>query len=334
MKTLSKIVKTHQKRVHFFKVTLPILGGMLILLLLVWPQIIKQKNTISDLLKESTNFNRKANISMEGGRFLSEDKKGQPFSITAEKVFEKDTDTIRLKLPQSVLVLNSGVKIISNAPSADFIQKDNLILFTENLYFTSDNGYHGKLSDTTFNHKEKWAKSPKPISISGPKGYLNASAFKLRQNGDEIDFMAPVEFKFIQKGDIFLTAEEQIQVRQKDLTVTAIKNATLKDKENTLTADKIIFYYQRIAKKYQLKNITAVGNVILTTSSESISGDKADYDINKELATFTENVKIKRNEGDINGDIATVDLKTGISTLKSTNRIFGKIFPERIKDGS
>jgi len=59
-------------------------------------------------------------------------------------------------------------------------------------------------------------------------------------------------------------------------------------------------------------------NVVLTTPREVVTGDHADYDVDSGIVIITGTVKLTRQENQLNGQYAVVNLNTGISKLYPT----------------
>ena len=111
---------------------LPVLAGSLMLLLLIWPQLQKKVDFISDTLKNTVApVYSKAQIDMTKVQFYSEDDKGQPFTITSDKILEIEPENrlVQLDSPKGEMTLTSGVKIFSDAPMAWFYQNTEVVFF-------------------------------------------------------------------------------------------------------------------------------------------------------------------------------------------------------------
>ncbi|MEE9209684.1 MAG: LptA/OstA family protein [Kiloniellales bacterium] len=85
-----------------------------------------------------------------------------------------------------------------------------------------------------------------------------------------------------------------------------------------------------------LTRIDAYGNVRISTATEFASGDRGVYYVEREFATLTGSVKITREDNQLNGQYAEIDMKTGVSRLlagppgtKITARVRGLIVPKR-----
>ena len=328
----------------FMRTLLPILAAGLVLSLVIWPQIAKRRDFISDVLKSSSvPLNSKAQIDMKRVLFYSEDKKGQPFILTADKIWEIDTEdkTIRIDAPKGEMTLNSGIKLVSESPFALYNQEKGIVHFDEQVHLTSDNGYNIEASSIFVDYQNQKAESKKPILVRGEKIDLDAVGFNMRQNGNEVDFKGPVKVVLKdqeKKQQITITGKKVMEVRQKTQTITFYEDVFADYGENKISCAKMTAYFKSVGKNsYDLKSVQAQKGVKITTLNEVITGDDAFYDLEKERAFITGKVTIKRAEGTMSGSRAVVDMKTGLSQLeadtkkKTNNRVKGTIYTDKIK---
>lgn len=85
-----------------------------------------------------------------------------------------------------------------------------------------------------------------------------------------------------------------------------------------------------------LTRIDAFGNVRIATATEFARGDRGVYYVEREFATLSGAVKITREENQMNGEYAEINMKTGVSRLlagapgsKITTRVRGLLVPKR-----
>ena len=95
-------------------------------------------------------------------------------------------------------------------------------------------------------------------------------------------------------------------------------NATILREKNKLQAATLKAYFENdAAKNLAIKDIYAKDNVIITTPTEVATGAKGHYDAKTGIVTLIDKVSIKRGDNQLYGDMAEVNLKTGISKLLS-----------------
>ena len=85
-----------------------------------------------------------------------------------------------------------------------------------------------------------------------------------------------------------------------------------------------------------LTRIDAFGNVRIATATEFARGDRGVYYVEREFATLSGAVKITREENQMNGEYAEINMKTGVSRLlagapgtKTKSRVQGMLVPRR-----
>lgn len=91
-----------------------------------------------------------------------------------------------------------------------------------------------------------------------------------------------------------------------------------------------------------LQRADAYGHVVLTTATETITGDRGDYVADSGIATLSGAVKMTREGGNqLEGGWAYVNIKTGISKLfpappggAGTSRVQGVFVPQKRNDGT
>jgi lipopolysaccharide export system protein LptA len=103
-------------------------------------------------------------------------------------------------------------------------------------------------------------------------------------------------------------------------------------KTDTLEADKIIAVLKNDAKGQKaLNSLEAIGNVVITTATETVTGARGLYRADTNTAEMTGGVTIKRGPNILEGDKATVDLNTNTSRMygseTSGGRVRGVFYP-------
>jgi lipopolysaccharide export system protein LptA len=93
---------------------------------------------------------------------------------------------------------------------------------------------------------------------------------------------------------------------------------TLQKEQHLVCAKEIIIYFKKSSdNKTELQYVEAKGDVLLSTPIDLAHGDFATYDPTLKLAKLTGNVVIDRDNGQISGTYAEVNLDTGTSKMLS-----------------
>lgn len=114
-------------------------------------------------------------------------------------------------------------------------------------------------------------------------------------------------------------------------------HSTIKENKDTVWANKMYVLYKTAAdKKTQLiEKIVVQDYVGATNGKQTITGDYGVYNPNTRIVTVYENVRLKENNSILEGEQATLDLKTGVSSLSSPNssksgRVKGSLIPAEL----
>ena len=309
-----------QKIIGCVKCILTMSAFAVVLALFLWPYAVKQKNFLDSMIKQNYFGSSSASkIDMTKVQFFSEDKKGNPFTVTAVKVQEVDPEegVVRLERPNGEMAFRSGVKMYSSSPYALLYQKNDLLIFEREVKSVTDDGYVAEMSAVTLNYKTKTAKSSKPIRINGPKLSIDAKGFYLFGDGDNLNLLGQscVVAKD-EKKSTEIKAQKQIQLRQKERTLKAVSKASLNDGERQVFAEEIkIFFTEDEQGKYHLVKLEAKGKVHLITPDEEMWGEECVYDILTGQNRFAGNFRMIRGEIELKGDKIDLDMKEGKGIL-------------------
>jgi len=131
-----------------------------------------------------------------------------------------------------------------------------------------------------------------------------------------------------------VTADQSFEYWKDREVVVARGNATVVREDRTITADMLTGYFRKDEKGQQrLYQVEATGNVQIRSPEDFARGSKAVYNLDRELATLTGDVKITRGDAQLEGQYAEVNLKTHVSRIlggvsaTSTTRVHTLIIP-------
>lgn len=117
--------------------------------------------------------------------------------------------------------------------------------------------------------------------------------------------------------DMIIRARDVIGYKQKVLQAFAQGDATAVQGDKILQARELVAYLQEGAsQKLTLKKLHANQDVVISTPLNYAEGDRGVYDAQTEIATLQGHTEVSRCEGQLRGDVATLNLKTGISTVE------------------
>lgn len=144
------------------------------------------------------------------------------------------------------------------------------------------------------------------------------------------------DLRLVSQQDI-ITARDSLEYWETKNMAVARGDAVAIREDKRIQADVLSAYFEPDAEgNLALVRIDAFGNVRIATATEFASGDRGVYYVDREFATLTGSVKITREDSQMNGEYAEVDMKNGISRLlagppgtNSTTRVQGLIVPKR-----
>ena len=134
-----------------------------------------------------------------------------------------------------------------------------------------------------------------------------------------------------------ITARDSLEYWEVKKLAVARGDAVAVREDKRIQADVLSAHFAPDAEdNLVLTRIDAFGNVRIATATDFARGDRGVYYVDREFATLSGAVKITREENQMNGEYAEIDMKTGISRLlsgapgtKTTARVQGLLVPKR-----
>jgi lipopolysaccharide export system protein LptA len=87
------------------------------------------------------------------------------------------------------------------------------------------------------------------------------------------------------------------------------------------------------AGKSKVSKVHVYDNVIISSPTEIVRGDRGTYNLDTGIAVLTGSVKITRGQNQLNGERAEVNLNTGVSKLfgGGSQGVRGYLVPDEMK---
>ena len=138
-----------------------------------------------------------------------------------------------------------------------------------------------------------------------------------------------------------ILAKESIEYFDGKNLAVARGDAQAYHDDKVIRADTLYAYFAPDkGNKLQVERVEAQGNVSIRTPTDLAVGESGVYYVDKELATLAGDVKITRDENQLNGEYAEVNLATGVSKLtggspnsETKTRVHGLVLPTSQKKG-
>ena len=115
-----------------------------------------------------------------------------------------------------------------------------------------------------------------------------------------------------------ITARDSLEYYEDRQLAIARGDALLIRRDRRIRADTLMAHFsakEGQERSSEMERIEAIGNVHLSTETDIVTAEQADYNLKAGFATLTGDVRITRGETQMNGDRAEVNLNTGQSRL-------------------
>lgn len=171
------------------KYALPVVAGIVMLLVVVWPELKSKPDKfsigLSDVKIETAGGQRVVNA-----RFTGVDSENRPFSITAESVVQAGSDDngVELAQPKADVTLAGDSWVAIAAPKGIFRRDEEILDLSGGVDLFHDDGYEFRTAQARLNFGTSAASGESPIRGQGPFGTIEAEGFRVAGTGDSIFF--------------------------------------------------------------------------------------------------------------------------------------------------
>ena len=248
-----------------------------------------------------------------GGLDLASGSKDMPIEITADNGIEWEKNKEILIASGNAKASRGGITVLAEVLRAYYRKKTT---GGTDLYRLDAAGGVKIFSDTE--------------SIEGQTAVLDFEQAILKVDGKKVIYKA---------GPDTITANQQMEYWERQKMAVARGNAVAVHKGKTLRADvlKALLRKNKTGRS-EVYIIEAFNNVLIISDKDRLRSDSAIYKLDTGIVTLKENVSIIRENSILNGDLAEINFKTGISKLltvdsvgsrKERKRVRGLIYPHR-----
>ena len=248
-----------------------------------------------------------------GGLDLASGSKDMPIEITADNGIEWGKNKGILIASGNAKASRGGITVLAEVLRAYYRKKTT---GGTDLYRLDAAGGVKIFSDTE--------------SMEGQTAVLDFEQAILKVDGKKVIYKA---------GPDTITANQQMEYWERQKMAVARGNAVAIHKGKTLRADvlKALLRKNKTGRS-EVYIIEAFNNVLIVSDKDRLRSDSAIYKLDSGIVTLKKNVSIVREDSILNGDLAEINLKTGISKLltvdsvgsrKERKRVRGLIYPHR-----
>ena len=248
-----------------------------------------------------------------GGLDLASGSKDMPIEITADNGIEWGKNKGILIASGNAKASRGGITVLAEVLRAYYRKKTT---GGTDLYRLDAAGGVKIFTDTE--------------SMEGQTAVLDFEQAILKVDGKKVIYKA---------GPDTITANQQMEYWERQKMAVARGNAVAVHKGKTLRADvlKALLRKNKTGRS-EVYIIEAFNNVLIVSGKDKLRSDSAIYKLDSGIATLKGNVSIIRGDTILKGDLAEINLKTGISKLltvdsvgsrKERKRVRGLIYPHR-----
>jgi len=252
-------------------------------------------------------------VAMAGGLDLASGSKDMPIEITADNGIEWEKNKELLIASGKAKASRGGITVLAEVLRAYYRKKTT---GGTDLYRLDAAGGVKIFSDTE--------------SMEGQTAVLDFEQAILKVDGKKVIYKS---------GPDTITANQQMEYWERQKMAIARGNAVAIHKGKTLRADvlKALLRKNKTGRS-EVYIIEAFKKVFIVSGKDKLRSDSAIYQLDSGIATLKGNVSIIREDTILKGDLAEINLKTGISKLltvdsvgsnKEKPRVRGLIYPHR-----
>jgi lipopolysaccharide export system protein LptA len=132
---------------------------------------------------------------------------------------------------------------------------------------------------------------------------------------DAVVVLTGQDLKMLTPSDV-VTAKDSLEYWEHRQQAVARGDAVAVRAEKRIQADVLVAdFAQNAEKQMAMQRAHGYDHVIITTPREVVTGNRADYNVETGIVTVTGSVKITREDNQLDGGYAVVNLNTGISRV-------------------
>lgn len=128
-------------------------------------------------------------------RFESQDENAQPYSVTANRAYQKseDLNVVELEDPVADMTMKDDTWLALKAQKGEFLQDQQKLSLTGNVRLFHDQGYELLTDQVNIDIPKQTAISTVPVRGHGPVGRIKAAGFEARGDASTLRFTGPAK---------------------------------------------------------------------------------------------------------------------------------------------
>jgi lipopolysaccharide export system protein LptC len=187
--------------VRMLKVALPLVVVVTLGYVAYW--WLQSRGTVVDptFIQQVNETNTKAEVTVNDVKYDGKDKKGRPFSITADSASHADGDDrhIALKKPLADITMSSGAYVALTANDGILDRDADVVTLSGDVTLFHDNGLSFQTDSATIDLNAKTAEGNDVVEGQNGDGELVSQGFRVLDDGDTIEFTGKAYMKIYPK---------------------------------------------------------------------------------------------------------------------------------------
>ena len=187
--------------VRLLKVALPMVVVVTLGYVAYW--WLQSRGTVVDptFIQQVNETNTKAEVTVNDVKYDGKDKKGRPFSITADSASHADGDDrhIALKKPLADITMSSGAYVALTANDGILDRDADVVTLSGDVTLFHDNGLSFQTDSATIDLNAKTAEGNDVVEGQNGDGELVSQGFRVLDDGDTIEFTGKAYMKIYPK---------------------------------------------------------------------------------------------------------------------------------------
>lgn len=196
--------KIGARYVGIFKIILPIVAGICLLIIAIWPYI-QAELKVDDAATRKIHRIIKSQPSIKNTgvktEYISNDKKGRPYVVRAKLTMHNYPKIVDLIEPTGEFKLDQDGTVNFSANVGHYNKEKNHLRLTGNVHVATDKGYDLYTESADFDLKENSAEGNEAIYGTGSMGEnISAEGFQITDKGDKVHFKGKTKIVMPPKG--------------------------------------------------------------------------------------------------------------------------------------
>jgi lipopolysaccharide export system protein LptC len=195
-------VAQYSRFVARMKIALPVVAGVILLLVLLFPQFRGETERFRVGVKKLDDITSDV-LSMVNARYVGTDDDGHPYTITAASAKERSSEDKAIDLvdPKADLTTSDGHWVKITATKGVYDRNQQILDLGGQVDVYQQEGYELHSTAARFSVKDRIATGNAPVNGKGSFGTIAAAGFSVTDNGTVVNFTGPVTLVLDNKHD-------------------------------------------------------------------------------------------------------------------------------------